>query len=456
MDGNKAVFAIITLFLAASLWLPSLDFWDSAVYGGMGKHIYSAGSSGLWEPARPIIWPLILGLFWKLGIDFMLFGSLLALAAGAASIYLVYLITKGLLSRKAALIFAALFALNTALITYSGAILTDIPAMLFTLLAAWLFFSKKSNFFVGILLGIAALTKFTSIIFIPIFLAGLYLKKSSIRGYVNFLAGAFLVLFPYFIANFIVYGNPIYPLIAGQELISTVVGNYSCPTQPLFYFYNLLLELPILLIAFIGISRIRTVDWRWATIAFSALILLIYHSFFLNCKDIRYAFLFLPFLYILAARGFYAISRNKRRTVRYALVVLIAIQLAYSGAQAFQAFQARNADYERWDGFSDYLNGEITGEVWSSTPFAALSADKKIDELIYYPVFDSKRIEELAEKLDNAQYIFLNECDIPCTREYPDCPERRENFLQMVKGNFTAVLIEKEKDCGMTVYEWRK
>ncbi|MEK6876668.1 MAG: hypothetical protein AABX63_04600, partial [Nanoarchaeota archaeon] len=52
---------LVSLFAAADIW------WDSAVYLGMGKYIYSSGDSGLWEASRPLVWPLILGFFWKIG-----------------------------------------------------------------------------------------------------------------------------------------------------------------------------------------------------------------------------------------------------------------------------------------------------------------------------------------------------------------------------------------------------
>ena len=55
----------------ADLW------WDSSVYIGMGKYIYSSGELGLYEASRPLIWPLILGFFWKLGLDVIFFGKLL-------------------------------------------------------------------------------------------------------------------------------------------------------------------------------------------------------------------------------------------------------------------------------------------------------------------------------------------------------------------------------------------
>ena len=48
----------------------------------MGKYIFSLGKVGLWEPARPIIWPLILGLvIFVIVTSIPIFGWVIKLAA---------------------------------------------------------------------------------------------------------------------------------------------------------------------------------------------------------------------------------------------------------------------------------------------------------------------------------------------------------------------------------------
>ena len=63
------VVKIFSLFVSHDIW------WDSSVYLGIGKYIYSSGEAGLWEPSRPLVWPLMLGFFWEMGYVF--FGKLL-------------------------------------------------------------------------------------------------------------------------------------------------------------------------------------------------------------------------------------------------------------------------------------------------------------------------------------------------------------------------------------------
>src|SRR3989338_1546051 len=88
---------VIYLFLNYPLW------WDSHVYIGMGKYIFSGGQLGIWEVFRPILYPLLLGLFWKFGFNPIIFGKIMDLLLSLICIYLVYKIAKEVFNEKVAL-----------------------------------------------------------------------------------------------------------------------------------------------------------------------------------------------------------------------------------------------------------------------------------------------------------------------------------------------------------------
>lgn len=465
LKENKAVFLIILAFAAVAGLNAHRSTWDPAVYVGMGKYIYSGGQVGLWEPARPIMLPLWLGLFWKLGLEPFAAGALFSLLLGVTAIYVFYLIIKELCDKKTATIFSLLFAMNLALISFSKSILTDIPAMLFSL-AATLFAIRKRFFSAGILIGAALLTKFTSLMLMPIILAGIFFSKLSKHSIKNTLAaardcliGCCIVAVPYFMANALIYKNPIYPLLAGQRLIQTVVGNYTCPNASTFFAKYALVQVPLLLLSVAALYFVlKERDWRWVTISLAALVPFAYHSFFLNCKDIRYAFAFLPYFYILVAKTF-SWGWRKGNIWRYALITTVAAQLIFSTALLIGQGQGINrAEVNPDNGFYQYLaKHNATGKVWSSTP-EIVTADVKIDELVYYPVFDNKKISELTQRLheesenENIQHILINTCDIPCVRYDPDCPEKRQEFLDKLDSDFQTVFHAKQGECNLSIY----
>ena len=68
INKNKYPFILIAIFFLLNLYI--LQFyknvlWDSSVYIGMGKYIFSLGKIGLWESSRAVVWSLLLGLLWK-------------------------------------------------------------------------------------------------------------------------------------------------------------------------------------------------------------------------------------------------------------------------------------------------------------------------------------------------------------------------------------------------------
>ncbi|MCH7516408.1 MAG: glycosyltransferase family 39 protein [Bacteroidetes bacterium] len=145
MKNNISIILIITLFIA--LYYSYIDFnadlwWDSSVYIGMGKYIYSAGNSGLYEASRPLVWHLILGFFWKLGFDVILFGKISVLLFGIGTIILTYLIAHELFDKKIALLSSLLLIFSPTFFLFNSVMLAGIPSAFFFLLGFYLFIKK--------------------------------------------------------------------------------------------------------------------------------------------------------------------------------------------------------------------------------------------------------------------------------------------------------------------------
>src|SRR3989344_1748702 len=81
LKDNSGLVIVIILFLILNFAFISFDNagWDSAVYVGMGKYLFSHGQAGLWEPIRPLTLPIILGFFWKIGLNPLISGEIFIL-----------------------------------------------------------------------------------------------------------------------------------------------------------------------------------------------------------------------------------------------------------------------------------------------------------------------------------------------------------------------------------------
>ena len=98
----------------------------------------------------------------------------------------------------------------------------------------------------------------------------------------------------------------------------------------------------------------------------------------------------------------------------------------------------------------------MSGKVWSSTP-EIITADVKIDELVYYPVFDNKKVSELMMRLNAERgtipYVLINTCDIPCVNYDTDCPARQKQFLDELNKMFGIEFNAKQGECELTIYK---
>src|SRR3989344_5505104 len=165
-SGNKVLFLVLALFFFSNLALALLQenvWWDAAVYAGMGKHIFSDGQSGLWESSRPLVWPIILGFFWKLNLDMALFGKIMSLLFAAGTIIMTYLIAKEVFERKTAVLAAFLLAFTPTFFFFSKLMLTEIASTFFSLLGVY-FFIRKNCFFSGIFFGLGFMARFLQLI----------------------------------------------------------------------------------------------------------------------------------------------------------------------------------------------------------------------------------------------------------------------------------------------------
>ena len=184
---NKiGIVIIIAVFVCANLIFLNLYsdvWWDSSVYLGMGKYIFSSGNSGLWEESRPLIFPLILGLGYSLNLNMVYFGRVISIIFAVLVIFITYKIGTGLFSRKTGLLAAFFTAFSPTFLFFSPNILTEIPSTLFVLLAFYCFMNNRF-FLMGAFSGMAVMTRlfqiFTLIGLYIVFFA-YFLRKTGFK-----------------------------------------------------------------------------------------------------------------------------------------------------------------------------------------------------------------------------------------------------------------------------------
>ncbi len=328
--GVLSVFAAVQLFL---LFLPHRVFWDEAVYLGMGRYLGSLGASGLWEPLRPVLLPLVLSVFSHSSLYFP-FASAISLIFSLGALLLLFVLTERLFDKATALFSVALMAFSPAFFTYSSWYLTGIPALALGLLAVVLALDRR-YFWAGLAAGLSFLMRFPAGLFFAGIGLWLFFSRAKVKELFSYLLGFLGPVALFLAANLIAYGNMLTPfLAAGAYQYSSV---YSAGAWSFWYYLVYpALEAPLLFgfLVFLFLPR----EWRWKrwALLLPCLLLLTYFSLIVN-KQVRFSLLFLPLLAIGAVRGLLFLRQKWRWGSWWflALVVMLVIPMVYFDGAAF-------------------------------------------------------------------------------------------------------------------------
>jgi len=450
---NKIICIILFLFFAAKFFtLPNyrIVWWDSAVYTGMGKYIYSFGNAGLWESTRPVAWPLMLGFLWKIGLNSVFAGRILEIIFGSLCILLTYLTGKKLFNEKTGLLASVFLALSPTFFFFNGIMLTETVSTFFSLAAVY-FFIEKRYFASGTLLGMAFMTRFIQLlVFIAIALI-LALAKKSIKNYTNIFLGFIVTTIPYLILNKILYSNALYPFFL-QIALSKNSGwlNYH-PIS--YYFIELFKENFLYLIFIFGVFLLlKNKDINKKIITF---IFILFFAFFnsIKQKEMRFLIILLPYMYLLMSFLIVYIFDNlKNKTARDTLILLVIFSFIFSFNPTYIYYKNESNKNSQYIDLQDNFNKIAQGNIWISSPLISAFSDKKIGKLMYYPIFDEKKKNELIENAESADFIFLDACDLACKLHDTGCLNSKNELLESLKQRFKTAYYSKTKDCEQMIF----
>lgn len=438
---NKLIYLIILVFFIAKLFTLSAYkaiWWDASVYIGMGKYIYSLGNAGLWEPSRPLIWPLMLGLLPKFGV---LAGMVLDIVFGSLVIFLTYLIGKEIFSEKTGLFAAFLLAISPTFFFFNGIMLTEIVSTFFSLLAVYLLLRNK-HFLSGVFFGAAFLTRFLQLLaFIAVVLALIYNKKFKSKIFLGFA----IAVLPYLIANQILYNNALFPFF--QQIFLTSNSGWLNHHPISYYFMELFRENFLYLLFIAGIALpFKKPNSRF--IVFPLIILFLFFNI-IRQKEVRFLIMLLPYMYLLVS---YALVYfiDLKNSFKNAVIFLILALFILSAIRISIFLDSESNKSDKYEALQSRLE-EAKGNIWISSPIIAAESGKKISKLVYYPVFWQDFDETLLES-KKADFIFLDTCDLDCRPFDLECGDNKKKMIAFFKQNFNQI-YSKQGDCQQFVFK---
>lgn len=473
------IFFIIKIYFITSRY--HMPIWDEAVYIGMGKYIYSLGTSGLWEMIRPYGLPIIIGALWSVGLDPVYFSQVFAIIFSCATIFMTYLIAKELFDKRTAILSAFLLLITPVFFLYSIYALTEIPSTFFVLLALY-YYLKGKYFYSGISTGIALLFRFPQgLVLVPIGLTIIIdwiqnnrqkikiknkyrdINMGIMKKITPYAIGFFIILLPFLVINYVSYNEytskvtdaifrPLILAAPHQSNVFESVGGNTIREKAynIFYYIIMMLKNNILFLLSIAGTIVLLTKYKDKTriLVFTFLIYLAYYSYIIN-KQERFMITFLPMICILTAYFlFYIIQMiipKKSRISNYrtlnniitksAMVSLIIIALILTSLDPIKTDieyyywlyknDQKPAIIEEYYSLIDSLN--INGPILISEPVIAAYTNKKLIEYTYYEKNILIANEwEADEDIAAVTYTYNT---IPCLEEDEACNELRESLL---------------------------
>ena len=442
-------------------------WWDSGVYIGMGKYLFSGGQVGLWEDIRPVLWPLVLGFGWRIGFDPDFFGRIITFGLSLGCIFLLYLIAKRVFDEYTALVAVTIFAFSPIFFSLGFHTYTEIPSLFLLLLSILLLF-KERIFLAGFVLGLSTLTRFPMGIFIIPFCVFLFFSKKIGSHLSSFLSAFVLSLTPFFVFNYVLYGNILTPFLAGSAAIKQVLGcnvlRYNAGSAYLYWL--VFAEHPLHVFALIGIAaQVRRWFVREQLFLFSCVVIpLLYYSS-LQCRDYRYLLSFLPFVVLFTAQGITFVLERVTETcsvfhkkhVFIAIFIFVLGTSLWQGLLYYQGNENVQKDSVALDYFSHLRNKNISGELWTANPLTAAYTDKYFEK-IYYPVYHQQQYKIFFDYLQNSTHrvgaVLLDNCGggILCHPDDVVCKNKTEEALFFLTKNFEIVYNKTNGLCYYVIF----
>jgi len=321
---------------------------------------------------------------------------LFSVLSGAVSVPLLYVVGKSMFTRRTASIAAFLLAIDGMHVLYSR--LTYIEAIDILLLLLSVFFyweyivkrqSTKHSVIGGVVLGLAQITKYISLVIYPVFfLFGLVFERRAFfsKKFLLFTVFSVLVFVPVGLALLVNRANPFWFLFAqwsywqspvtqaktalqGSEVLLNpityvlihVAGDRPWETYPSYTAYSGLATIVLVLALLAGAYGLAT---RQRSPAFALIGYAAFTVFYLVYPSRRpYHMLYaLPFVLLLIGfmfdRALAGISSLRRLRLPYKVLALLAVglTLTYMGMTAIAVPAYSRPGFSLWDSFTEAMN----------------------------------------------------------------------------------------------------
>ena len=258
---------------------------------------------------------------------------------------------------------------------------------------------------------------------------------------------------PYLILNFILYNHAFSPFLQ-QIFLSSNSGWSNYHSIP-YYFTELfkenflyLLFIPGLILLFKRKSLNKTL------IAVTFLVSFIFFNS-IKQKEMRFLIILLPYMYLLVSvllLHFLSYFKNKSVKILFFMVVILSIILSVNTTYtSYKNEFNKNNQYAVLQNMLMQISHN--GEIWVSNPVMTVSTSRKIGKLMYYPVFNEEKKNELINDFKSADFIFFDSCDLACKSHDTKCEDDKSELLGSFKQQLKTTYSSSIKNCQQFIFQ---
>lgn len=434
-------------------------WWDAASYIGMAKYIYSGGQEGMFEPMKPVILPVFLGIFYLLKLNIVFFGKMLIFFFSMLSLVTIYLFGKEIFGQRVGIISSILLFLNPLFFLFMFRIYTEMLSVFFILGA--LFFTYKflkySEYKFLIISAFFSILSFYSkypyillFVIVNIFLIVNSFKQRKFKPIILFNICFLFFFSPFLISNYVINEDALYLVhIAHNYFESNISQVYSLeayPVPPLLfsiskfiyfksfvYLFNILLPFLFLgIYLFIKNCKSEERFARISLIIFPALVFFVFFEIF-HLKQERYI---LPVFSILTIPLGFALSKLRIKWIAFIIIIYALITFFWIGTYM------GNNDIDYASFFSNPPIDLNCEKVVSADPRSIL----KYNSVIFpYEVFDE------SWNLEREPKNILNEKP-DCVFYFSCVKNRGEHFKILENIKYNQVFFRDTGKCSYAIY----
>ncbi|MBW2995253.1 glycosyltransferase family 39 protein [Candidatus Woesearchaeota archaeon] len=457
------IVAAIFLFYRIKVMLNyhSVGF-DASIYLGQAKFIYSFGSAGYFEPLRPLVLPIILGIGWILGFDIVVWGKIIELVIATSTLLLVYVIASKLQDKIAGVLSAALLATTPLFFLYSDKILTGIPSAFFALLSLY-FLIKEKYRLTGLFAAISFMTRFPQgillLAYILVFTISFFQakkKKKVCRNFLEFAVPYAIIVIIYLIFNAIKYRSAdtiieavFWPFVHGSTTIASS-GLWLYSGSLFFYFLELYKQNIFLILCFVFIfyyiyeKRFKQTEFNFLLIA--PVLFLAYFTY-LEHKEIRFALIFLPYLSMMSSivlSKIYDYVKNRRKfLVLFFIALLVVIYFKQLPKPSMKEYVGPAVD-----DICIFMNeNKLKQQVILTSPYPLQCLDNKIE----LNLFSIPLLLNMTRDNPDMLLIFAPET-FPCQEDDLDCQEQKTIALNKFQSEYELMYYNDNAEYPIYIF----